>query len=157
MSNGIAVVERIARDALQTLQGLTVDIEGTSYTAAVSRYSKGFTPEHLTAALFQLPGDYGLDGPCLTNRRVVSFGLDFYIMPGEGDMMPFDSYYNQFEAEIETLLQADTTRGGNGLETVILPPIPFPAAEGEYGGFIFNFNVTYEILLDKPFESARTY
>jgi hypothetical protein len=149
----VTVLEQIGVNVLTTLQGVTT-ANGYDYQLNVSRAVYKANPKHLDAIIYQITPDDVRDAPTMTEEWRQLYSVVVYIRPEDDDTTPVDSYNNACIGAVHKELQKDYTRGGLAIDTQPQPYIIFPPVEGEFGGFTYNFVVTYRTRLDDPFTLA---
>ena len=149
----LTVLENISRNVLAAIQNIT-QANGYDYTLNASRAVYKANPQHLSAIIYQISPDDVQDAPTMTEEWRQLYSVVVYIRPVDGDNTPVDQINNACIGAIHKELQRDVTCGGFAIDTQPQPFIIFPPVEGEFGGFTYNFVVTYRTALDDPFTLA---
>lgn len=145
----ISIIERIARDVLQSLEGVN-RANGCTYTLSVRRATRGIPkPAHLRADIYQDDPERNEVAANGKEEWLQPFWVNVYIMPGRADATPVDQYLNFIWADMVKALMADPTRGGLAKDTFIRAP-RYITDNDEYDGFEFHFAVMYRTVLGDP-------
>jgi len=151
----LPVIELIAQNVLTTVQGITA-AAGFNFNLTAQRHSKkGDRVRHLNGIIVQEARREVTDKKVYnTNEWWLPFGIGFYVIPAEEDQTPIDTYANLIMADVEKALMADRYRGGNAINTVILPEMLIVDGGLEFDLVVINVEVHYRTSELDPYLNA---
>ena len=150
------VIELIAQNVLATIAGIT-EAAGFNYNLTAQRHTRaGDKIKHLNAVIVQESPRKAHDKKVYnTNEWLLTFGVGVFIIPTEEDPTAIDTYVNIVRSDVEKAVMVDRYRGGNALDTKILPA-EIVAEEGlEYDLIVINVEVNYRTSELDPYVNAK--
>lgn len=155
-ADALPVGARVSRNVVETVGKVRV-VNGYHVDLTVERYrrngGRGNRPRHMLAVVHQDddtdagPSEDGTDLRTWLRRYTVQI----YVIESElKSAESFDELCELARADVEKIILLDTTRGNHAQNTVVDPPGSFDG-EGDVGGVLVNFTVTYWARYDDPF------
>lgn len=81
------------------------------------------------------------------------YSLSAIVIDDDDEADSIDTRLNQVEADIQKKLMEDPTRGGNAIDTIILPSMEFYEVDG-FTGIEINIVVKYRTEIEDPYTRA---
>ena len=145
----IAVDIETAINEITTGNGYNQDL--VAYRSKRSDY-KDFTPSDLTALVTQMEPEL-VEGVVGAKTWEQPFTIMVIVLDSDTAGTAIDTRNNQVACDIEKKLMVDPTRGGNAIDTTILPPVRFNDGKG-FTGVAVTALVQYRTLINNPYTKA---
>lgn len=150
------VIESIAID-IETAINAVTEANGFNQDLTAIRPArndfKDVTPEDRKVLIWQgdeeRPDDHAID----TQEWMQPFVLEAVVLDDDNASDSIDTRINQVRADIQKKLCEDVTRGGNAIDTILMPCGKFDDGEG-FTGIAVNIIVHYRTNDDDPYTKA---
>lgn len=150
------VIEAIAVNIETAVNAITVANGFNQDLSAIRPKRVDFidvAPKDLTVLIKQADEEQAKAQAVTTQEWEQPFVIMAIVLDSDDAATSIDTRINQVRADIQKKLMADPTRGGNAIDTIILPSAEFDDGEG-FTGIAVRIAVKYRTQITDPYTKA---